>query len=88
MPKMDKKNYEIIKEKTLVSPAISVCIVKGRSSADMAVERFNHNLTEEESEAGWRYFLKETTKKVPSGKKSPSVRKGRVGRKNTRPTGR
>ena len=56
MPERDKKNYEIPKEKTPVSPAVPVSIVKGRSSAEMSVDRLNRNLSEEECEEGWRYF--------------------------------
>jgi hypothetical protein len=88
MPEEDKKNYEILKDKTGVSPAISVRIVKGRSSAEMTVDRLDRNLTEAERGAGWRYFLQETTMKAPSGEKSPAVRKGKLGRKHGRPNGR
>jgi hypothetical protein len=88
MPEKDKNNYEILKEKTPISPAVSVRVVNGRSSAELTVNRLNRNLTEEEKKGGLCYFLEETTKKASSGKKSLGERKGRLGRKNGRPTGR
>ena len=84
----EKGNYEILKEMSDFSPAISVRIVKGRSNAEMTVDRLNRNRSEVEIRAAWSYFLKPTTTKAPSTREAPSAKKGRRGRKNDRWAGR
>ena len=38
-----------------------VAIVTGESKAQLAVDRFDRKLTDEEREAGWRHHLRRTT---------------------------
>ena len=80
----EKSNYAILKDKDDLLAAETVCIVKGRSSAEMTVDRLNRNLTEEEKRAGWRHFLQKTTRKVPTAKKAATGKKKRAGREIAR----
>jgi hypothetical protein len=84
----EKGNYSILKHKDDLSAAKKICIVEGKSSAEMTVDRLTRKLTDEQIRAGWRYYLVITAEKAPSVKKAPSMKSARVGRKRTRWSGR
>jgi hypothetical protein len=68
--------YEIIRHNfQLLEGSTTVDIVRGESAAELAVERFDRQLTDEERKAGWSHFSQRTTKQPWPKPKRPAYYK-------------
>ena len=84
----DKGNYVILKGNRDLTATRKIRIVRGKSRAEMTVDRRNRNRTEEEIMEGWQYYWAITEEIAPSKKKVVRVKKNGNGRKRTRWVGR
>jgi hypothetical protein len=87
MAETDKQRYEILKVMDNMSASRKMKTIKGKSSAEMTVDRLNRNLKDEEKRAGWSYILHEIKIDDPSETKTPKPKKSGNGRKRTRRVG-